>query len=987
MTWMIPRLKIMGAATAECIPSRPSHLWRRWESMKDEEIGLEIEQVETLFGVKVVASPPQVLPEIERRLSILEDLVRRQSLRNLMPDMESSKTLSSDRTAEPQEREDKDEDGRETPNQRRARLKDRKYAAPNFSQSMIEMHRITSKGVEKAVEMKVRRNDIDSQRRFYSLLAACSGIFGTFLAIIQNELIYRWHPKSGKIDILKALNSFSSFVCAVWIFYMYRMQLRLVAMNRRLRVKSSKNTKIKEVGFLQVLASRGLWLELLICVPHLPPFFSPEFGMEVQNGNFILYRGETIFCVYNILRIYLLWRCIRDFIIKTMPKHFTIEAFTQINIGSFYVLKSLLEGWKGFQFVTFAWMFSMLVLGYFFRAFETSACLFPFHDHPSCFLPEAVLWQIDSGSLEKESILVRYSDALWAMFITSTSVGYGDIYAVTLLGRMTSILMAFLGLMFASLMTASISNAFQWNPEEARTLAIFERERARRHMSLTAMIHMKDKMYVDIETSGSDNNKVDIIFSRVKNLQGMLETIEEEATVAKVPLVRRLSMNSIGRRDINQLSKDGQTFPSMQGSKRSGSFKMRVKKAMTQRDGTGKWHHNFKALHGAQQSYRQWAALLGMTGTLFAVAQNEYLMQGGGQSDVTMNALKAMNSICTLSCAAFILRMYYIARLLEAVSLHVHCFTDLITDVGVWWLLDPSLWLELVLVLVHNPPSYRFVLVTDNLGENNIYVTCGETILCGCNLIRIYLCWRVLRDWILSVFPKHQTLSGFQRTKIGSSFAIKHIMHSWYAAIYMSLVWMIAIVLLGKCSGSDASRDAAAAYWFRAAETTACTLPHIREEVPACANPNAMHWVIHGMDFNKSSHMRMTTAIWFILITSTTVGYGLALLLLIIIIIITSFRAAAAAEVSSQIGLVAASLLTAALTNLLQFSSSETTAKALIEREILRNHLQEKSAQLLQLFWRRRKGKTRRKDKFQNIRLIGHDIRTMKIQTTSDIEV
>lgn len=197
-------------------------------------------------------------------------------------------------------------------------------------------------------------------------------------------------------------------------------------------------------------------------------------------------------------------------------------------------------------------------------------------------------------------------------------------------------------------------------------------------MSLTAMIHMKDKMYVDIETSGSDNNKVDIIFSRVKNLQGMLETIEEEATVAKVPLVRRLSMNSMGRRDINQLSKDGRTFPSMQGTKTSGSFKTRVKKMMTQRKGASKWYHNFKALHGALQSYRQWAALLGMTGTLFAVAENEYLMQGGGQNDVTMNALKAMNSICTLSCAAFILRMYYIAQLLEAVSLHVHCFTDLV---------------------------------------------------------------------------------------------------------------------------------------------------------------------------------------------------------------------------------------------------------------------------------------------------------------------
>eukprot|EP00960_Hanusia_phi_P007482 213598-Hanusia_phi.AAC.5 len=200
-------------------------------------------------------------------------------------------------------------------------------------------------------------------------------------------------------------------------------------------------------------------------------------------------------------------------------------------------------------------------------------------------------------------------------------------------------------------------------------------------MSLTAMIQMKDKMYVDIETCGSDSNKVDIIFTRVKKLQGLLETLEEEATEAQVPLVRRVSMRIDDRSGFNQLSRESQVTPKasppkLKEHKLKAEIKDQVNQLLAKRGRDVPWYHNFKALHAALRMYRRLAALAGIVGTVFAVAENEYLMQGGGQRDKIMNVLKAMNTLCSITCGLLILRMYYIDRIVELVSLHVHCFTE-----------------------------------------------------------------------------------------------------------------------------------------------------------------------------------------------------------------------------------------------------------------------------------------------------------------------
>ena len=60
-----------------------------------------------------------------------------------------------------------------------------------------------------------------------------------------------------------------------------------------------------------------------------------------------------------------------------------------------------------------------------------------------------------------------------------TTVGYGDVYAVTTFGRMTTIIIALSGTIMISLLVATMAEQFNLRNEETRVLnEILEREAA-----------------------------------------------------------------------------------------------------------------------------------------------------------------------------------------------------------------------------------------------------------------------------------------------------------------------------------------------------------------------------------------------------------------------------------------------------------------------------------------------------------------------------
>ena len=59
-----------------------------------------------------------------------------------------------------------------------------------------------------------------------------------------------------------------------------------------------------------------------------------------------------------------------------------------------------------------------------------------------------------------EPAITNYGDGLWYAFVTSTTVGYGDLLAVTLFGRLLSVLLTIYGLIFFASLSAVIFNYY-----------------------------------------------------------------------------------------------------------------------------------------------------------------------------------------------------------------------------------------------------------------------------------------------------------------------------------------------------------------------------------------------------------------------------------------------------------------------------------------------------------------------------------------------
>lgn len=59
-----------------------------------------------------------------------------------------------------------------------------------------------------------------------------------------------------------------------------------------------------------------------------------------------------------------------------------------------------------------------------------------------------------------EPAIDNYGDGLWYAFVTSTTVGYGDILSVTLIGRITSVFLTVYGLIFFGCLSAVIINYY-----------------------------------------------------------------------------------------------------------------------------------------------------------------------------------------------------------------------------------------------------------------------------------------------------------------------------------------------------------------------------------------------------------------------------------------------------------------------------------------------------------------------------------------------
>lgn len=64
------------------------------------------------------------------------------------------------------------------------------------------------------------------------------------------------------------------------------------------------------------------------------------------------------------------------------------------------------------------------------------------------------------------------SNTIWNVIITMTTVGYGDIYPKTTMGRIIGVIIALWGLFLVSIFTVTLSNLFTFTPGEQKAFEL-----------------------------------------------------------------------------------------------------------------------------------------------------------------------------------------------------------------------------------------------------------------------------------------------------------------------------------------------------------------------------------------------------------------------------------------------------------------------------------------------------------------------------------
>ena len=327
-------------------------------------------------------------------------------------------------------------------------------------------------------------------RRIYivSCVLCVVGILGTCLSMVQNEMVIVGYGSVDQLNALKWTNSVCSLICVVLIFHYYWLHQKLDRV--LMHVHSFRKMDLTAARGRGILGMPLFWVEIFLVGCHCPPYLDYQYGSHIM-GNFIAYRIETVFSSINLLRLYLAWRIFSNWMLSDLPKRLTLAGFAKINLDSNFIFKRMLKSTASMFYIISIWLVAIFVMGYWYRSAELTACLFPLQSgsvnrHPGCETHEAKYWVILGTEFEKKND-TWLQNASWHMFVTLTTIGYGETLVTTHFGRLTAALCGLVGMLLNMLMIASLSTVLEWNANEKAANKVLARETQKRIRKFNAV--------------------------------------------------------------------------------------------------------------------------------------------------------------------------------------------------------------------------------------------------------------------------------------------------------------------------------------------------------------------------------------------------------------------------------------------------------------------------------------------------------------------
>ena len=252
-------------------------------------------------------------------------------------------------------------------------------------------------------------------------------------------------------------------------------------------------------GILNVWRKRDLLPEFMLLLIHPSPFLVGNkiwFYNDIIKNNYYYHLNDFLSLIQSIKWAYITSQLIFRSEYANSRSNRVCNMFAT-NCDTLWVVKCQLKV-RPFSYI----------LGGFFVGIGTFGYMM--------MIAEAPLDRIHTGSIRHTFI-----NASWATICTMTTVGYGDIYPKTLIGRLIAFFCSLYGVVIVSLLVVAFSSVMEMNNSESSSFTVIQRLKVRERIKKAAT-----DLIITINKK-TDKSNVDSEFKRYCKIKNLIETFKK----------------------------------------------------------------------------------------------------------------------------------------------------------------------------------------------------------------------------------------------------------------------------------------------------------------------------------------------------------------------------------------------------------------------------------------------------------------------------
>lgn len=315
---------------------------------------------------------------------------------------------------------------------------------------------------------------INQQLQISDTIGGTLSIISIFLAFIDSELEYNGYQVDKNFSAVNLSYFFrifiliSTFVLIVTIIKHHYLKYL---------VKREKQMTSVGVGSLFIKSSNFTWmiLEILLNCLICPPGVNFSFETEQLHGTLKL-SFVSVMASVMLLRCYIIIR-----ILKYRTKWGSVDAdeiceACGCEANHQFMLKGLFKD-KPYFILASSMTISILIFGFAVRTYER-----PYNEENGKNQDYNYVW-----------------NSMWLVIITMCTVGYGDFFPRTHIGRIIIVIACFWGIFLISMMVVTLTESSEFTKSESRAFEILSRlnrkEEAKKTAARAVYIALKTNLY------------------------------------------------------------------------------------------------------------------------------------------------------------------------------------------------------------------------------------------------------------------------------------------------------------------------------------------------------------------------------------------------------------------------------------------------------------------------------------------------------------